>query len=97
MGSTASHPSPTGLGWIAIIRLGLVQAAIGAIVMLATSLLNRVMVVEYALAAAVPAGLVAWLGSAWPDLIVAFAIAGLFLHSSWMIIRDARSDLVEAD
>ena len=60
MGSTASHPSPTGLGWIAIIRLGLVQAAIGAIVMLATSLLNRVMVVEYALAAAVPAGLVAW-------------------------------------
>ena len=32
-----------------------------------------------------------------PLLIVAFAIAGLFLHSSWMIIRDARSDLVEAD
>ena len=60
MGSTASHPSPTGLGWIAIIRLGLIQAAIGAIVMLATSLLNRVMVVEYALVAAVPAGLVAW-------------------------------------
>ena len=30
-------------------------------------------------------------------LIVAFAIAGLFLHSSWMIIRDARSDLVEAE
>lgn len=51
---------PRGLGWIAIVRLGLVQAAIGAIVMLATSLLNRVMVVEYALAAAVPAGLVAW-------------------------------------
>ena len=39
-----------------------------------------------------------WLtDTAWPDLIVAFAIAGLFLHSSWMIIRDARSDLVEAD
>tara|TARA_B100000678_G_scaffold223603_1_gene191220 strand:+ start:660 stop:1982 length:1323 start_codon:yes stop_codon:yes gene_type:complete len=49
-----------GLGWIAIARLGIVQAAIGAIVMLATSLLNRVMVVEYALAAAIPAGLVAW-------------------------------------
>lgn len=60
MGSAASHPSSIGLGWIAIIRLGLVQAAIGAIVMLATSLLNRVMVVEYALVAAVPAGLVAW-------------------------------------
>src|SRR5207244_680452 len=37
-----------------------VQAAIGAVVMLATSLLNRVMVVEYALPAAVPAGLVTW-------------------------------------
>lgn len=48
------------LGWIGIVRLGLVQAAIGAIVMLVTSLLNRVMVVEYALPAAVPAGLVAW-------------------------------------
>lgn len=48
------------LGWLAIVRLGLVQSAIGAIVMLATSLLNRVMVVEYALPAALPAGLVAW-------------------------------------
>ncbi|QZH75059.1 MAG: BCD family MFS transporter [Erythrobacter sp.] len=49
-----------GLGWVSIVRLGAVQASIGAIVMLATSLLNRVMVVEYALAAAIPAGLVAW-------------------------------------
>ncbi|QLC24781.1 BCD family MFS transporter [Parasphingopyxis algicola] len=49
-----------GFGWVSIVRLGLVQAAIGAIVMLATSLLNRVMVVEYALPAAIPAGLVAW-------------------------------------
>ncbi len=48
------------LGWPGIVRLGLVQSAIGAIVMLATSLLNRVMVVEYALPAALPAGLVAW-------------------------------------
>ncbi|WP_226946772.1 BCD family MFS transporter [Rhizorhabdus phycosphaerae] len=48
------------LGWFGIIRLGLVQSAIGAIVMLATSLLNRVMVVEYMLPAALPAGLVAW-------------------------------------
>ena len=47
------------LGWFGIVRLGLVQAAIGAIVMLSTSLLNRVMVVELGLAAAVPAGLVA--------------------------------------
>lgn len=52
--------NPSGIGWFGIVRLGTVQAAIGAIVMLATSLLNRVMVVEYAIAAAVPAGLVAW-------------------------------------
>jgi MFS transporter, BCD family, chlorophyll transporter len=51
---------PAGLGWIGILRLGAVQAAIGAIVMLATSLLNRVMVVEFKMAAAIPAGLVAW-------------------------------------
>lgn len=50
----------TPLGWPGIARLGLVQAAIGAIVMLATSLLNRVMVVEYAQAATLPAGLVAF-------------------------------------
>lgn len=48
------------LGWFGIVRLGLVQSAIGSIVMLATSLLNRVMVVEYALPAALPAGLLAW-------------------------------------
>lgn len=48
------------LGWGGIIRLGLVQSSLGAIVMLATSLLNRIMVVEYALAASIPAGLVAW-------------------------------------
>ena len=52
--------NPRPLGWFGIVRLGLVQSAIGAIVMLATSLLNRVMVVEYALPAALPAGLVAW-------------------------------------
>jgi MFS transporter, BCD family, chlorophyll transporter len=49
-----------GIGWLGIFRLGTVQAAIGAMVMLATSLLNRVMVVEYAIAAAIPAALVAW-------------------------------------
>lgn len=55
-----SNSSPRGFGWMDIVRLGLVQASIGAMVMLATSLLNRVMVVEYGLAAAIPAGLVAW-------------------------------------
>jgi Co/Zn/Cd efflux system component/copper chaperone CopZ len=36
------------------------------------------------------------LGSAWPDIIVAFAMAGLFMQSAWVIIRDARRDLVTA-
>lgn len=49
-----------GLGWSSIVRLGLVQSAIGAIVVLMTSTLNRIMVVEYGLAATVPAGFVAW-------------------------------------
>lgn len=49
-----------GLGWPGIVRLGLVQAGIGSIIVLATSLLNRVMIVEYALPAMLPAGLVAW-------------------------------------
>lgn len=40
--------------------------------------------------------LVAWTGTAWPDLIVAAIIAGLFLQSSWVIIGDARDDLREA-
>lgn len=44
-------------------------------------------------AVVVAAGLVWWLASAWPDLIVAFGIAGLFLHSAWSIIRDARVDI----
>ncbi|MEW9919365.1 cation transporter [Marimonas sp. MJW-29] len=44
-------------------------------------------------AVVVAAGLVAWRGSGWPDLIAAFGIAGLFLHSSWSIIRDAQADL----
>lgn len=47
------------LTWIAIIRLGLVQTALGAIVVLTTSTLNRIMVVEYALPAVLPGALVA--------------------------------------
>lgn len=49
-----------GFGWLGIVRIGMVQAAIGALVMMATTVLNRLMVVEFALAAAIPAGLVAW-------------------------------------
>jgi BCD family chlorophyll transporter-like MFS transporter len=46
-------------GWVRIARLGLVQAALGAIVVLTTSTLNRVMVVELALPALLPGVLVA--------------------------------------
>ena len=47
------------LGWPSIVRLGLVQAALGAIVVLMTSVLNRIMVVELALPAVLPGALVA--------------------------------------
>ena len=49
-----------GIGWFGVIRLGLVQTAIGAIVILTTSTLNRVMVVELALPALIPGLLVGW-------------------------------------
>ncbi len=48
-----------GLSWIGIVRLGLVQTALGAVVVLTTSTLNRVMVVELALPAMLPGVLVA--------------------------------------
>ncbi len=41
----------------------------------------------------VAAGLVAWSGTRWPDLAAGLVIAGLFLHSAWSIIGDARRDL----
>jgi BCD family chlorophyll transporter-like MFS transporter len=47
------------LTWVQIIRLGLVQMALGAIVVLMTSTLNRLMVVELALPAVIPGMLVA--------------------------------------
>jgi BCD family chlorophyll transporter-like MFS transporter len=48
------------LGWLGIARLGLVQAALGSIVVLATSTMNRIMVVELALPAILPGALVGW-------------------------------------
>lgn len=58
-GHRSTNASPTaGLSWFAIIRLGLVQAALGAIVVLTTSTLNRVMIVELGLAAVIPGLLV---------------------------------------
>lgn len=46
-------------GWLGVLRLGLVQASLGAIVVLTTSTLNRVMVVEMALPALLPGLLLA--------------------------------------
>ena len=46
-------------GWLQIFRVGVVQAALGAMVVLTTSTLNRVMVVELALPALLPGFLVA--------------------------------------
>ncbi len=47
------------IGWVGIVRLGLVQTALGAIVVLTTATFNRVMVVELALPAMLPGALVA--------------------------------------
>ncbi len=46
------------LGWLGIVRLGLVQTALGAVVILTTTTLNRVMVVELVLPAMLPGILV---------------------------------------
>jgi BCD family chlorophyll transporter-like MFS transporter len=50
---------PAQLGWLGIVRLGLVQSGLGAIVVLMTSVVNRVLVVELALPAVIPGALVA--------------------------------------
>ncbi|MEZ5754664.1 MAG: BCD family MFS transporter [Paracoccaceae bacterium] len=47
------------LSWVQIVRLGLVQMCLGAVVVLTTSTLNRLMVVELALPAVLPGLLVA--------------------------------------
>ena len=51
--------SSAPLSWGGIVRLGLVQTSLGAIVVMTTSTLNRVMVVELALPAMLPGALVA--------------------------------------
>ncbi|MEO0435400.1 MAG: BCD family MFS transporter [Pseudomonadota bacterium] len=50
--------SVNGLGWFGIFRLGLVQTSLGAVVVLTTSTINRIMVVELVLPAIVPGLLV---------------------------------------
>jgi BCD family chlorophyll transporter-like MFS transporter len=59
MTDTNASVATPGLSWIGILRLGLVQAAIGGVVVLTTSTMNRVMVVELALPALLPGLLVA--------------------------------------
>jgi geranylgeranyl reductase len=59
MMTSAKDDPGGGLGWLGIVRLGIVQACLGAIVVLTTSTLNRVMIVELALPATVPGALVA--------------------------------------
>jgi BCD family chlorophyll transporter-like MFS transporter len=51
--------SAGALGWGGIVRLGLVQTCLGAIIVLTTSTFNRIMVVELALPAMLPGFLVA--------------------------------------
>jgi Co/Zn/Cd efflux system component len=41
----------------------------------------------------IAAALVLWTGKAWPDLVTAAAIAGLFLMSSWTIVKDGLNEL----
>ncbi|MEN3793001.1 BCD family MFS transporter [Fulvimarina sp. MAC3] len=58
MRARTSHQM-AGFTWPQIIRLALVQTAIGAMVVLTTSTMNRIMVVELGLAAMIPGALVA--------------------------------------
>ncbi len=51
--------SDSHFGWLGVVRLGIVQACLGAVVVMTTSTLNRVMVVELALPALLPGLLVA--------------------------------------
>jgi BCD family chlorophyll transporter-like MFS transporter len=50
--------NPALLSWWHIVRLGLIQTSLGGIVVLTTSTLNRIMVVELTLAATIPGFLV---------------------------------------
>lgn len=68
------------LGWLQIVRLGLVQMCIGSVVVLMTSTLNRLMVVELALAASVP------------GLLVALHYAVQLTRPNWGHRSDMRAD-----
>jgi BCD family chlorophyll transporter-like MFS transporter len=55
---TGEGNSAPAFGWLSIVRLGLVQTALGAVIVFTTSTINRVMVVEMMLPAIVPGALV---------------------------------------
>ena len=61
MTAASRAPASAGpFGWWSVVRLGFVQASLGAVVVMTTSTLNRVMVVELALPALLPGLLVAF-------------------------------------
>lgn len=74
------------LGWLSIIRLGLVQIALGAIVVLTTLTLNRVMVVVLALPAMLPGALVDPY-SLMRLLAVSSGVSILAFVLAWLAIR----------
>ena len=51
--------NPATFGWMSVLRLGLVQACLGGLIVLITATMNRVMVVELKLPAMIPGALVA--------------------------------------
>jgi MFS transporter, BCD family, chlorophyll transporter len=59
--SSAAMPrsAVTEFGWLSVVRLGVVQACLGGLIVLITATMNRVMVVELRLPAIVPGALVA--------------------------------------
>jgi MFS transporter, BCD family, chlorophyll transporter len=54
-----SGEAGTCFGFVSVLRLGVVQACLGGLIVLITATMNRVMVVELALPALIPGGLVA--------------------------------------
>jgi len=48
-------------------------------------------------AVVIAAAMVFWTGTAWPDLVTAGVVGGLFLHSALQISRDARRELRDPD
>jgi len=56
---TPAMTTPATISWARLVRLGLVQLAIGAVFVLVTTTFNRVMIVELRFAAVVPGALIA--------------------------------------